>query len=263
VSLTFGSLFSGIGGIDLGLERAGMRVKWQCEIDPFCRKVLAKYWPGVLQYKDVRRLNGGICVDLICGGFPCQPVSVAGKRKGTSDDRWLWPEFDRIISAIKPKIVLIENVPGLRTKGLNIVLNDLNELGFNAEWSNFRASEIGAPHLRNRLYIVATHPDRIKLRDEPGWLSRAFDSAVQAVNSEDIQSCLTTTDPDSVRRWQQAWKFANLRGWSDHCGWRFNPDAGMDDGVPGTLGRCRKALGNAVVVPVIEMIGKTILEVVE
>src|SRR5512139_2392629 len=97
--LTVGSLFSGIGGLELGLERAGMAVRWQVEIDPYCRKVLAKHWPDVARYEDVRDVGRHNLepVDLICGGFPCQPVSLAGKRMGDGDDRWLWPEFIRVV----------------------------------------------------------------------------------------------------------------------------------------------------------------------
>src|SRR3990167_1196298 len=94
-----------------------MQVKWQLEIDPYCLKVLEKHWPHVRRYTDIKTVDwsGVEPVDLVCGGFPCQPVSVAGKRKGTADDRWLWPEFVRCVSILRPRYVLIENVPGLLT----------------------------------------------------------------------------------------------------------------------------------------------------
>jgi len=114
--VTVGSLFSGIGGFDLGLERAGMTVKWQVERDPWCQKILAKHWPDVPRYANVEDVGTNLeCVDLVCGGFPCQPVSVAGQRQGTDDDRWLWPEFRRIVGLLGPRYVLVENVPGLFT----------------------------------------------------------------------------------------------------------------------------------------------------
>jgi len=167
---TFGSLFSGIGGLDLGLERAGWKCRWQVEIDPFCQKILSKHWPNVPKFTDVRQIKDGDLeyVDLICGGFPCQPVSIAGKRKGTKDERWLWPEFARIICMVRPRFVLVENVPGflypLREKGshrvigpppVEEVLGDLALLGYDAEWDCLRASDIGAPHKRERIFVVA------------------------------------------------------------------------------------------------------------
>src|SRR6266576_2094213 len=101
---TFGSLFAGIGGLDLGLERAGWTCRWQVEINPFCRRILAQHWPTVERYGDIRTLDLERVerVDLICGGFPCQPVSVAGKRLAQADARWLWPEFSRVVRALRP-----------------------------------------------------------------------------------------------------------------------------------------------------------------
>jgi len=118
--MTFGSLFSGIGGFDLGLERAGMVCKWQCEIDPFCTKVLTKHWPDVPKYGDIKELRGDELepVDLICGGFPCQPFSTAGQRQGTEDDRYLWPEMLRVITELQPPWVIGENVAGIVSMAL-------------------------------------------------------------------------------------------------------------------------------------------------
>ena len=152
-----GSLFSGIGGFDLGLERAGHTVVWQVEQDEFCRKVLAKHWPNVTRYEDVHdvgRLNLPH-VDLICGGFPCQPVSLTGKGLAQADERWLWPEFARIIRELRPAYVLLENVPGLLVRGFGDVLGDLAALGYDAEWFVLSAADMGAPHLRRRAFVVA------------------------------------------------------------------------------------------------------------
>ena len=127
------SLFSGIGGLDLGLQRAGMTIAGQVEIDPWCRKVLAKHWPEVPRHDDVRTCAGWWgerpVPDLICGGFPCQPVSSAGRRVAQSDPRWLWPLMAGVVAELRPGWVVIENVPGLLRLGLADVLGDLAGLG--------------------------------------------------------------------------------------------------------------------------------------
>ena len=155
--MTFGSLFAGIGGFDLGFERAGMECKWQCEIDPFCQKVLAKHWPDVQRYGDIKEVDWNEVerVDVVCGGFPCQPVSVAGKRLAQEDERWLWPEFARCLSVLRPRFAVMENVPGLLTAGVGDVLGDLWSLGYDAEWQVISAADMGAPHRRERVWIVA------------------------------------------------------------------------------------------------------------
>lgn len=137
--LTFGSLFAGIGGFDLGLERAGMSCRWQVEIDPWCRKVLTKHWPHVQKYGDIRELRGDKLepVNLICGGFPCQPHSLAGKRKASQDERDLWGGFANIIKRVNPRWVLVENVPGLLSsedgRYFGRILRELATLGYDAE----------------------------------------------------------------------------------------------------------------------------------
>ena len=125
-------LFSGIGGFSLGLERAGMETVAFCEIEEFPRKVLAKHWPGVPIHKDIRDLKGDAIgpVDLICGGYPCQPFSTAGKRRGKEDDRHLWPEYLRLIREIRPTWVIGENVAGHISMGLDQVLADLEGEGY-------------------------------------------------------------------------------------------------------------------------------------
>jgi DNA (cytosine-5)-methyltransferase 1 len=155
--LTFGSLFAGIGGIDLGLERAGMQCKWQVEIDDYCQKVLQKHWPEVRKYRDVREVGKHNLepVDLIAGGFPCQPHSVAGKRRGKEDDRNLWPEYLRIIREIRPTWVVGENVPGIITTMLDDVLLDLENEGYTPTTFNIPACALGANHIRYRIIVVA------------------------------------------------------------------------------------------------------------
>jgi len=159
--LMVGSLFAGIGGLDLGLERAGMQVKWQVENNPYCIRVLAKHWPSVKRYGDIKQIKWSEVepVDLICGGFPCQPVSVAGARKGDKDERWLWLEFLRAIREVRPRYALVENVPGLLSTDdgrlARGVFGDLAEIGYDAEWNIVSAADVGAPHLRKRIFIVA------------------------------------------------------------------------------------------------------------
>lgn len=228
-----GSLFSGIGGMDLGLERAGMQVLWQVENDPYCSRVLAKHWPGVRRYGDIREVRGDELepVDLIAGGFPCQPVSIAGKQLGQDDARWLWPEFARLIGAVRPRFVLVENVPGLLDRGMGDVLGELAGLGFDAEWSIIPACALGAPHTRERLFIVA------HANGEPGaarmgsWNKRGW--PIQPGNGGASQgSAWMAPDPRIYR---------------------------MVDGIPDWMERLR-GLGNAVVPQVAEWIGRRLME---
>lgn len=174
--MRYGSLFSGIGGLDLGLERAGMECAWQVEIDDYCRRVLAKHWPDVPKHADIFDVDFTTLppVDLICGGFPCQPFSVAGRRKGKDDARYLWPEFARAIGEARPRWVLLENVPGLLAMAgeFGQILSDLAALGFDAEWDCIPAAAVGAPHLRYRVLVVAHaqgQPQRPGFcQDQPG-----------------------------------------------------------------------------------------------
>ena len=154
---TVGSLFSGIGGLDLGLERAGWEVRWQCEVDDYCSRVLKKHWPDVPNLGDVTEVdwNGVERVDLICGGYPCQPFSFAGARKGTDDERHLWPYFRDAVRVLRPRLALLENVPGHLSLGFGTVLADLAALGYDTEWDCIPAAAVGAPHLRYRLFVVA------------------------------------------------------------------------------------------------------------
>ena len=161
-------LFSGIGGFSLGLERAGMRTVAFCETDEFCRRVLAKHWPDVPIHGDIKELNGdGISADLVCGGFPCQPFSVAGVRRGEADDRYLWPEMARVISEVRPRWVLAENVVGIDGLALDRVLSDLESLGYEtAPPLEIPACAVDAPHRRQRVWIVA-HAASPELRQVP------------------------------------------------------------------------------------------------
>jgi DNA (cytosine-5)-methyltransferase 1 len=157
------SLFAGIGGLELGLERAGMTTVGQVELDPWCRQVLARHWPDIPQHDDVRTAPDWWAseerppVDVVCGGFPCQPFSHAGKQLGTADERWGWPWMANVLRRVGPRYVVVENVPALvrDRDAFGWMLGDLADLGFDAEWTLYRASDFGAPHPRERLYLVA------------------------------------------------------------------------------------------------------------
>ena len=155
--LTVGSLFSGIGGLDLGLERAGMNVIWQSEIDPYACKVLAKHWPKVPNHGNIKEIDWRRVVrpDVICGGYPCQPFSTAGKRRGTDDPRHLWPWVREAISQLRPRYAILENVRGHLSLGGTTVIGELAAIGYDAEWRVISAASVGGLHQRARIIIVA------------------------------------------------------------------------------------------------------------
>jgi len=156
--LTFGSLFSGIGGLDMAVEACGWKPAWQVEQDPFCTKILERHWPDVRRYGDIREVDwrGVARVELVCGGFPCQPFSVAGQNRGEDDERNMWPETLRAVRELGPRYVFLENVPGLLAhEYFGTILGHLAESGYDAVWDTFTAAEVGAPHRRERLFILA------------------------------------------------------------------------------------------------------------
>lgn len=164
--MTFGSLFAGIGGFDLGLERAGMECRWQVEIDDYASRVLAKHWPHVARWGDVRTFPPGPAdewrVDLICAGVPCQPVSHAGKQKGVDDERWMWGEALRVVADLKPRFFVAENPIGILNhdggRTFRGLLRALASVGYVCEWDVIAAANLGAPHQRDRVWLVA-HAD--------------------------------------------------------------------------------------------------------
>jgi len=221
-----GSLFTGIGGIDLGLERAGMTVAWQAEIDPYCCQVLAKHWPDVPNLGNVTSINWEDVerVDVICGGYPCQPFSVAGTRHGESDPRHLWPHMRDAIRVLRPRWALLENVAGHLSLGFGRVLGDLAEIGYNAQWDCIPAAAVGAPHRRDRVFVVA-YPNG---KSEPGLPNNA--------------TAPRKLVPNPGERWAA------------------EPDVGrVAYGVPNRVDRLR-ALGNAVVPQVAEHLGNLIMK---
>lgn len=252
--MTFGSLFSGIGGFDLGFERAGMKCAWQVEIDPFCQKVLTKHWPDVPKYGDITQIGGNDLetVDLLCGGFPCQDVSVAGQRAGLSGNRsTLWSEFFRIIGEIRPKWVVVENVRGLYSSDagrfFGAILKDLASIRYDAEWDCLPAAFVGAPQLRHRVFIVA-YPE-----------SHNGDSTPSPhIFTQGYSDLGDNWRPASEIIWNGLWidrkdPTTYIRGFPQPIFHR------MDHGVPNRMDQL-KSLGNAVVPQVAEWIGRRIVE---
>lgn len=236
-TIRFGSLFSGIGGMDLGLERAGMECRWQVEVDPYCRKVLEKYWPNVKRFEDITKVTGGELepVDLICGGFPCQDISFAGYGAGLAGERsGLWYEFARIIRLVGPSFVLVENVAALLVRGMGDVLGTLADLGFDAEWSTFTACSVGATHMRRRLFIVA-YTNRLN-----GW--KGFrDSHARAFRP--LQEVDSFTSSRAIAK-------ARLANPSELYGGAYELATGMDR---------NRGVGNSVYPDVAEWIGRNIV----
>jgi DNA (cytosine-5)-methyltransferase 1 len=272
-------LFSGIGGFSLGLERSGgFETVAFCEIEPYCRAVLKKHWPDVPCYDDVRTLTAdrlaadGIAVDVICGGFPCQDISDAGKRIGLSGERsGLWREYGRLIGELRPRFVIVENVAALLGRGLGDVLGDLAALGFDAEWDCIPASSIGAPHQRDRLWIIAYSDEgrREQLFEDHGRNEFQNDVVGSSAESQPQRSrgicwfeqvrdvadadekLFDRTRPSGSGRWGQS----PDGGW-----WASEPDVGrVAHGVPSRVDRIG-GLGNAVVPQIPELIGRAILK---
>ena len=235
--LTFGSLFAGIGGFDLGFERAGMVCKWQVEIDEYATRVLKKHWPNVHRERDIRECGSHNLesVDVICGGFPCQDISYAGLGAGLDGERsGLFFEAIRLVRQLQPRVVVLENVAALLNRGMGTVLGALASFGYDAEWHCIPACAVGAPHRRDRVWIVADTERDEQPREKPcvgplGRMGRVEQSVA----------------------WDGGWEntLATLRG--------------VDDGLSRQVDRVNrlKALGNAVVPKIPEIIGLAIMEI--
>lgn len=234
-------LFAGIGGIGLGLERAGMTVVGQVELDPFCQQVLAKHWPEVPRHDDVRTASTWWsseprpAVGLVAGGFPCQPFSGAGTRRGMADERWGWPWMADVIRMVRPRYVLVENVPALLADrdAFGWILADLADLGFDAEWGVLSACAMGAPHTRERLFLVA-YP--------------AGEFRAPRLAQEQRRNGQTAIRPH--RNGQHAWSSPGV--WLEAA-------RGADRVANGPTNRMVAAGGNAVVPQVAEHIGRLIV----
>lgn len=266
---TVGSLFSGIGGLDLGLERAGMKVIWQSEIDPYCNKVLKKHWPEVPNYGNIKEIDWQTIPrpDIICGGYPCQPFSTAGKRRGTDDPRHLWPWVRTAISELRPRYAILENVRGHLSMGGLQVIGELAEVGYDAEWRVVSAAGLGAPHRRDRIIIVAYPNDTRKRTPGGNMEQQGATGSAQRSNSrnEPSRRSANVADTNSGRR-EQCQPQTKPLSWTSGSGkrnyadwWQVEPDVGrVVNGVSARVDRLR-GLGNAVVPQVAEYIGRLVM----
>ena len=294
------SLFSGIGGIDIAAEWAGFKTICFVENNPYCQKVLKKHWPDVPIIGDVKDVTKeqidtlckcvgwekgsresiqprkqvaegqdtrNLCTEsitLISGGFPCQPHSVAGKRKGSTDERNLWPEFRRVIGEIKPRWVLAENVPGLFSSDdgrfFGTILNDLAEMGYSTGWATYGAVDVGALHRRNRVFIVAySQQQGLEVRGvQPGDMGEQ-----QSTTERGSQDVADTTGKGLERRKLYFTSRAGSSEFNDSSWWAVEPELGrVAHGIPSRVDRL-KAIGNAVVPQQIYPILKAIADIEE
>jgi len=235
--MTFGSLFSGIGGLDLGLERAGMECRWQVEIDPFCTKVLERHWPNVKRYGDIQTVSRAELerVDCVAGGFPCTDISSAGKRAGLQGEHsGLWREMLQTIRVVRPRIALVENVADITHRGLDEVLGGLAGIGYDAEWDCLPACAFDSPQPRWRAFIIA-HLNGGGCEIGKEWnRERSVFSGRLDYDRLDVAQRRASEAASIVR--------------------------GMGYGFPGELDRI-KSLGNAVVPQVAEWLGRRILDI--
>jgi len=283
-------LFSGIGGFSLGLERAGMRTVAFCEIDTKARAVLAKHWPSIPCYEDVRGVTAdrlaadGVAVDVICGGFPCQDISLAGAGAGLDGARsGLWFEYARIIGEVRPRYVIVENVAALLGRGLDRVLRDLAALGYDAEWHCIPASALGAWHRRDRIWIVAYPSSAGREAERAGTIRDGADDEAfvcgSAVSDTDGAG-LSLREPLGRRLAEEIRSYARMAAqrcgcalpdadsepaqrptepWCERHPWAFEPDVGrVANGIPGRVDRL-KQLGNSVIPQIPEIIGRAIM----
>lgn len=298
--MNVGSLFTGIGGFDLGLERAGMRTVWQVEKEPYRLSVLARHFPDAERFSDVRAVgvHNLASVDVICGGFPCQDISLLWKGAGLDGPRsGLWSEFARVIRELGPRWVIVENVPALTSRGLDRVLGDLAQSGYDAEWDCIPASALGAPHRRDRIWVVA-YPRGQRRWQDPGSThgdegaheGRAteddyepFSSGSQQLQTGRREESLADSNPSGwngrtrdlgTRRREEPADGCKGRvanpdrqsqdgpsvAWDERDPWAVEPLVGrMAHGIPARMDRIR-ALGDALVPQIAEWIGRRILE---
>ena len=237
--IKIGSCFAGIGAFELGLERgiSNSKTIWQIEQNKYCQTILKKHWPDATIYDDIREVNyeNVQAVDVICGGFPCQGVSCSGKGKGIEGDKrsGLWGEMYRLIDELRPRVAVMENVPALlwKGRGMHIVMSNLVQIGYNAEWKVISARQFGAPHLRKRVFIIA--------------YSNSTRAQIQAKRKQASEQMFRGSSTKGGTFWSQ--------------GTTKSPICGVDDGISGRVDRI-KALGNAIVPQCSEYIGRCIWE---
>ena len=267
-----GSLFSGIGGFELGLERAiPAETIWQVEQDKFCQRILKKHWPKAKIYNDVRNITKDNVepVDILCGGFPCQDISIAGKTKGLKGEKsGLWWEMWRIISELRPRIAVLENVANILRLGGREVVGSLAQIGYDAEWTTIRASDFGAPHRRERWFCVAypisprfqkqsiyTQSTQRKTRELLKY-SNWNNFHVANYNSARFKKQFLTRCFEKKQQYTES----NTQD-TQKTYWKQNPPesplCNVDDGIPKRVARL-KALGNAIVPQCSEWIGTQI-----
>ena len=305
--MRFLSLFAGIGGFDLGLERSGMECAGQVEYNKFCLRVLEKHWPDVKRMEDIHNVNGTEfgAVELVCGGFPCQPFSQAGQRKGAGDDRYLWPEMLRVISKVRPRWVIGENVAGIINMELDKVLFDLEGEGYETQTFIIPAAAVDAPHRRDRVWIIA-HSGRehgegepVRGKSDKSILSPEDTSVPERSISNGRQGSSPDTKITELLRTRDPWRWRDgfadesvnapdtenirlQRGKQADGGEGAQPNdkqlhgcyrewaapwsevaarlCRVDDGVSRRVDRL-KALGNAVVPQIVEIIGRGIMDI--
>jgi len=269
--IKIGSLFAGIGGFELGLERAipGAETIWQVEQNAFCQKVLAKHWPDAKIYNDVRNITRDNVepIDILCGGFPCQDISLAGKGMGLHGKKsGLWWEMLRIISELRPRIVVMENVAAVLIRGGCQVVGSLAEIGYCTEWTVISARDFGAPHLRRRWFAVA-YPDSVRSRQTR---HRELDSTRGERSQIQRRRSQKSADSDSAscergrlsgRIYKKNSKVNNALQKTQYWGKTspVSPLCRVDDGIPDRLDRLR-ALGNAIVPQCSEWVGQQIVK---
>jgi DNA (cytosine-5)-methyltransferase 1 len=266
--LTHGSLFSGIGGFDLAAQLAGIETLWQVENDPFCQKVLQKHFPEAKLYGDIKNVSGNELekVDIISGGFPCQPFSCAGKRRGKDDDRYLWPEMLRIIREVKPSWVVAENVGGLLTQENGLVFEncivDMEKEGYEVQPLIIPACAVGAPHRRDRVWIIANYD--AKRCKKQCWTepAKTENCGVECDCSYDSNTNISDRNwrignVQMGRNGSQAEDEKNIHSRGDQ--WITEPSVGrVANGIPHRVDRLR-GLGNAIVPQVAYQIFKAIV----
>lgn len=285
-TIKIGSLFSGIGGFELGLERAipGSKTVWQCEQDAFCQKILAKHWPDAIIYDDVRTINNQVePIDILCGGFPCQDISIAGEQRGIHEGKKssLWWEMHRIIGILEPRIIVLENVAAITSVGGTDVIGSLAQIGYDCQWSIISAAQCGAPHRRNRWFAVA-YPQSIS---DSSWNAtntnsnrfRTQDKICTRRKTIDVHDSSRDAANPGCKRFQEypnqlQQTIRETSSLSQHSHWRTShsewnywkeyqaPSAvcRVDDGIPNRVDRL-KALGNAIVPQCSEWIGSQLV----